>query len=70
MQTKKEASNNLIKYVAGGLGFLAFGAGTYYLIKKLKEKRSREKTVRILNEMRREMFPVYKKVIIFINSVT
>ena len=62
MQTKKETSSNLIKYVAGGLGFLAFGAGTYYLIRKLKEKRLREKTVRILKELRREMYPVLKTV--------
>ena len=61
MQTKKETSNNLIKYVVGGLGFLAIGAGTYYLIKKLKENRPRERTVRILNELRKEMYPFLKQ---------
>ena len=63
MQTRKEASNNLVKYVAlSSLGLFAFGAGLYYLIRRSKENKYRERIMRILIDLQRETLPLFAKV--------
>ena len=73
MKGRKEASNSLVTYAAiGGLGLFAFGAAAYYFFKGNDQKKkatppskgnalSKELTIRILIEKRREMYPLFKK---------
>ena len=72
MKGTKEASNNLVTYAAiGGLGLVAFGAAAYYFLKGNDQKKatppskgnalSKELTLKLIGDLRREMFPFFKK---------
>lgn len=51
-------SKSIIKYLAIGATGLALTGGAYLLYKKIEKKRQKDRVLRILKMIRKELFPI------------
>ena len=56
-----KANRNIMKYMAIGAAGLALLGGSYQLFKRRQQKKQKDRILKILQEIRKELFPILQR---------
>ena len=56
-----KANRNIMKYMAIGAAGLALLGGSYQLFKRRQQKKQKDRVLKILQEIRKELFPIFQR---------